>query len=296
MDGFIERLAAFGLGVFGAQRSGRQHAEGAGEHGGDIGEDIAEQIVGDDHVILLGPAHELHGAVVGQHMFKGHIGIAFGLNAGDDFVPQHAGLHHVALFGGGHAVLAGAGEFESHAGDALDFIGVIDLRIDGALLAIAEIGDGFGFAEINAAGQFAHDEDIEAVNKFALEGRGFGKRRIADGGAQIGKEAQILAQAQEACFGAVDIGDLVPAGAAHGAKENRIGSLRFFHILFGNGFAMGIIGAAADKAAVGLEFGDALPVHPGNDGFNLGHDFRADTVTGEEEEIMGGHGISVSRD
>ncbi len=130
------------------------------------------KIVGDDHVILLGPAHELHGAVVGEHMFKGHIGIAFGLNAGDDFVPQHTGFHHVALFSRGYAVLAGAGEFESDAGDALDFIGVIDLRVDGALLAVAEIGDGFWFAEINAAGQFAHDQDIKAVDKFALEGRG----------------------------------------------------------------------------------------------------------------------------
>jgi hypothetical protein len=59
---------------------------------------------------------------------------------------------------------------------------------------------------------------------------------------------------------------------------------------------MGIIGATADKAAAGGEFGDAFPVHPGNDGFNLGHDFRADTVTGEEEEIVGGHWISVLRD
>jgi len=94
----------------------------------------------------------------------------------------------------------------------------------------------------------------------------------------------------------VDIGHLVPAGPTHSAKENRIGSLGFFHIFFGNRLAMGIIGAAADEAAVSLEFGNAFRVHPGNDGFNFGHDFRADTVTGEEEEIMGGHGISVSRD
>jgi len=33
---------------------------------------------------------------------------------------------------------------------------VVDLGIDGALLAVAEIGDGLGLAEIKAGRQFAH--------------------------------------------------------------------------------------------------------------------------------------------
>ena len=115
-------------------------------------------------------------------------------------------------------------------------------------------------------------------------------------GRRLAKRPKVFAQAQEASFGAVDIGHLVPARAAYGAKKNRIGCLGFLHIFFGNGFAMGVVSATTDKAAIGLELGDALLAHPGNDGFNFGHDFRADTVTGEEEEIVGGHGISVSRD
>jgi hypothetical protein len=86
-------------------------------------------------------------------------------------------------------------------GDALDLVGVVDLRIDGALLAVAEIGDFLRLAEIDAAGQLAHDQDVEALDDLALQRRGIGKRRIADGRAQIGEELQVLAQAQQAGLG-----------------------------------------------------------------------------------------------
>ena len=33
-----------------------------------IGQQVAEQIVGDDHIELLGLSNELHGAVVGIHV------------------------------------------------------------------------------------------------------------------------------------------------------------------------------------------------------------------------------------
>jgi hypothetical protein len=58
---------------------------------------------------------------------------------------------------------------------------------------------------------------------------------------------------------------------------------------------MGVIGAAADEALVGLELGDALGVHPGDDLLHLGHDFRADAVAGEIEDVVGCHGCSRER-
>ena len=91
------------------------------------------------------------------------------MDAGDDLVPQHAGLHHIALLGRGNLVAPRAGEIEGDARDAVDLECVIDLRVDAALLAIAEIGDGLGLAEIDAAGQFAHDQNVEALDDIALE-------------------------------------------------------------------------------------------------------------------------------
>jgi len=70
-------------------------------------------------------------------------------------MPQDARLHHIALFGRGDFIVALAREFKSHATDALDFVSVIDLRIDAALLAIAQIDDFLRLAEVNAARPFA---------------------------------------------------------------------------------------------------------------------------------------------
>ena len=76
-------------------------------------------------------------------------------------------------------------KLEGDRGDALDLVGVVDLGIDGALLAAAEIGDRLRLAEIDAAGQLAHDHDVEAVDQLALERGGVGERGIADRGAQV---------------------------------------------------------------------------------------------------------------
>ena len=122
---------------------------------------------------------------------------------GDDLLPQHAGLHDVALLGRGHLVAALAGEVEGDAGDALDLAGRVDLRVDGALLAVLERHDLLRLAEIDAAGQLAHDHDVEALDDLALQRGGIGERRVADRRAQIGEQAEILAQAQQPGLGAL---------------------------------------------------------------------------------------------
>ena len=91
-------------------------------------------------------------------------------------------------------VVARARQLEGDAGDALDLERVVDLRVDAALLAVAEVDDLLGLAEIDAAGELAHDQDVEALDHFRLQRRGCRERRIADGRAQIGEKLQVLAQ------------------------------------------------------------------------------------------------------
>ena len=136
-----------------------------------------------------------------------------------DFLPQHAGLHHVVLFRRGHLVAALAGEVEGDAADALDLEGVVDLGVDAALLAVAEIDDLLRLAEIDAAGQLAHDHDVEALDDLALERGGVGERGIADRRAQIGEEREILAQAQQARFGPHVVGHARPFRPADGGRS-----------------------------------------------------------------------------
>ena len=123
-------------------------------------------------------------------------------------VPQHAGLHDVALFHRGDLVAPLARKLEGDARDALDLVGVVDLGVDRALLAVAEIGDGLRLAEINAAGQLAQDHDVEPFDQLALERGGIRQRRIGHGRAQVGVKLQILAQPQQPGLRAMSYGTL----------------------------------------------------------------------------------------
>jgi len=89
VDGLVERLALAGNRIGCAERSGGQHAERAGEHGGNVGENVAEEIVGDHDVELFWRADQLHGRVVGQDVVQRDIGIVLA-DALDHFVPEHA--------------------------------------------------------------------------------------------------------------------------------------------------------------------------------------------------------------
>src|SRR3546814_18420562 len=71
------------------------HAERARQHGGAVRQDVAEQVVGDDDVELLGLAHELHGAVVGVHVGQLDSGILGVVQLLHLFAPQHAAFHQI---------------------------------------------------------------------------------------------------------------------------------------------------------------------------------------------------------
>ena len=67
-------------------------------------------------------------------------------------------------------ILARARQFEGDAGNPLDLEGVVDLRVDAALLAVAEIDDLFRFAEVDAARQLAHDQYVETFDHLSPQG------------------------------------------------------------------------------------------------------------------------------
>ena len=72
--------------------------------------------------------------------------------------------------------------------DALNLVGVVNLGIDGALLAVAEIGDGLRLAEETppvSSRRIMISSPSTASRLRILEG--VGQRRIDDGGADIGE-------------------------------------------------------------------------------------------------------------
>ena len=164
----------------------------------------------------------MHGAIVGQDMVELYIAIVSLMDVGDNFIPQQAGFHNVAFFSGMHFFAAFFRELEGHTGNALNFISVINLRIDRAFLAVFQVDDLFGFTKIHTARELAHNEDIEALDQLLLEAGAFCQSRIANGGTQIGKQAEIFAQAQQASFWAGVIGHSIPLWSANRAKNHRI--------------------------------------------------------------------------
>ena len=150
---------------------------------------------------MIGFSHECPGGF-GELMLERHVLVFARMHLGHDLVPEHARLHDVALFHRGHLVAALARQIEGDAGDALDLVGLVDLRVDAALLAVAKIGDGLGFAEIDATRQLTDDQDVEALDQFTFQARSLGQRRIADRRPQVGEQVQFLAQPQDGDFGA----------------------------------------------------------------------------------------------
>ena len=202
-------------------------------------------------------------------------------------MPEHAGFHHVALLGGADPPPAPTRELEGDPGDALDLVGVVDLRVDRPLLSVAKVDDLLRLAEVNAAGQFAHDHDIEPVDNLALQRRGVGKRRVADRRPQVGVELQLLAQTEQAGLGPMLVGHVIPARAADGAEQHGISRLRLGHVRLTDRRSVSIVGAAADQPAVDLEARRPLrrveSVQRDDHLLDLGHDFAADPVAGQEE-------------
>ena len=49
---------------------------------------------------------------------------------------------------------------------------------------------------------------------------------------------------------------------------------------------MRIVGAAADEAGLGLDLGVPARIHPGDHALDLGHDFGADAVAGEQQKFV----------
>ena len=193
-----------------------------------------------------------------------------------------------------HQALALAREIEGDGGDALDLVGVVDLGIDGALLAVAEIGDGLGLAEIDAAGQLAHDHDVEAVDQVALERGGVGERLIADGGAEIGEQLEVLAQAEQPGLGALVVRHAIPFRAADRAEHDGVGGKRALHGGLGDGLAMGVVGAAADQVGLGLDaWQGRCALTQATTPLGLAHHLGADAVAGEQQKLIGCHGCAV---
>ena len=114
---------------------------------------------------------------------------------------------------------------------------------------------------------------------------------MADGGPQVGEQAEILAQAQQPGLGPHLVGHVGPLRAADGAEHHGVRGAGPVHVGIADGGAMRVVGAAADEARPRLEARDPGLAEPGQHLLDFGHHLGADAVTREKEETMGRHRV-----
>jgi len=175
-----------------------------------------------------------------------HVGI-FLRHLSDGLAPEHAILEDVRLVDGGEAFIASLRGLESDMRDADDLALLVDHRVDGDRFAVLLV-PAFRLAEVEAAGELAHAEHVEAAfDERFLHRRGVGQLWKADGRAQIGKEGEVLAQReQRGALGLLVGRKRFPFRAADRAEENRVGLAADTQGFLGKCAAIGVDGDTAD--------------------------------------------------
>ncbi len=162
-------------------------------------------------------------------------------------------------------------------GDAADLVLGIGHEIIALAAAIGQRADGL-FAEIDVAVQFAHDQQVDLPGHFGAQGRQVLKAGKHRRGAQVGKQGERLAQAQDRLFGPQVPLKVVARRIAHRAKQDGIARLAQRQGLRRQRVAMQAIRGAAH---VGVGRLDAREIERGEHLLGLCHDFRANAVPGQ---------------
>ena len=132
-------------------------------------------------------------------------------------------------------------------------------------------------AEVDAAGELAHDEQVGALDALAAQRAGVEQRARRADRAQVGEQLEPLAQAEQALLGArLRRVGRVPLGAADGGEQDGVGVLAGLERLGGERGAVLVDRGAADEVVGQLEGAD--PVEDLAGGV---HDLGPDPVTGK---------------
>ncbi len=214
MDGLVER-AFCGA----AAAHGRNQTDRACERGGFVAQNIAEEIGGDDHVELRGIQDDLHRGVVHVQVIEFDIRIIF-RHARDGFAPKDRRRQHIGFVHAGDALAARLRSLESVTGYALDFGFGILSYVAGAFDAV--VAAAFVRAEINIAGELAHDFEINPAGALGPQRRNSNQRFADADRPEIDVEIEAAPQCQQTAFRALAERLFVPLGAAYRAEQNCI--------------------------------------------------------------------------
>ena len=279
--GAVDRLEEAG-GALDAEAGAGEHPEAAGQHRRLVAEDVAEEVLGDDHVELGRAGNELHRGVVDEQVVEGDV-VVLGGDPGHDLAPEPRRLHHVRLVDRGdlrlvaRSLAASAGGLECGPGDPLDFRGLVLAGVEGGVALATRL------AEVDAAGELADDQQVGAGDAVLAQRAGAHQRRARPHRAQVRVEAHAFAQAEQALLGARVVGvRRVPFGTADRTEEDRIGGLAGVQHLIRQGDPVLVDRAAAHQPLVVAELAERVEHFAGG-----ADDLGTDPVSGEDDYLRG---------
>jgi hypothetical protein len=147
----------------------------------------------------------------------------------DDFAPQNGRLQHVRFINGSHFMTAFARGLKRDMGDTFDFKAVIHLGIKRFLVLTAAFA-AFRLTEVDAAGQFADAQNVEAVGGDIRAQRAeLFQPLIQLRRTQVAEQFEMFTQRQQrAALRLLCRRQVFPFRAADGAEQDRIGLLAAF--------------------------------------------------------------------
>ncbi|MGY4448781.1 hypothetical protein ACVWZR_003441 [Bradyrhizobium sp. i1.3.1] len=116
-------------------------------------------------------------------------------------------------------------QFERGSRHPANLAGGVLLGVETAALAVRQRFDAARFAEIDAAGELADDDEVDILQHRGLERRGVRQRRIGDDGPEIRIKVVLAAQRQQASRLARCRRDLSGFRTTRRAPEYRVGLL-----------------------------------------------------------------------
>ena len=246
VDGLVDAVALALAIRNAAQGSGGEQADGAGDDGSLVGNDVAKEVAGDDDAVEgAGVLDEQHGGAVNELVLELELGELLADDVGHGLAPEAGGGKHVGLVQrpdlGGRVL--GQGEEAGESGDALNLGAAVGLGVAGVAGAVV-LG---AIAEVDTAGKLTDDNEVGTAADLGLEGRavdeGLGSE-VARAEVAIG--AELLAELQETLLG-TDGGGSAPFGTADGTEKDGISSLSGVEGLIGEGVMVLVNGGLWDK-------------------------------------------------
>ena len=233
----------------------------------------------------------MHRGVVDVHVTERDVGGVGGHVVGDGLAPEDGGLEDVGFVDGAELFLAGAGGRDRDLEDAFDLGFFVNHRVDGLDVAVGEGRGHFGEAEVNAAGEFADADDVDAVgDALGFERGGVGEFAVKEAGADVGEECEVLAEREESGALGLFLGrKFFPLRTADGAEQDGVGRSANLERGVGQGFAV-IVDAGAADVGFGEGKGEVLLLRDVcKYAQGLGHHLGANVVSSKDGELKCGH-------